>query len=569
MALNLNVSPYYDDFDDTKNFNRVLFRPGYAVQARELTQLQTLLQSQIGKFGNHIFKNGSVVQGCEFKLDSQRAFIKIADADVENDILSTYIGDTVSNTAGMTAVILDVATGTEAELPNLKTLYLRYTSGDGSSAVHFEGGQTLTVSSTAASRNGDTFVVDNTYDEAAPENSYWGLSSSLTVADGIVFIEGKFVNHVEQTIILSKYSTRPTLKVGFEIVENTISPDADQTLLDPAQGSFNYAAPGADRYQVSTTLVAYEPTDVIPPTFNQLVDIINGEIQRTYTSNIYGELGKNMARRTYDESGNYAVRQFPVLIKEHLNVDGNNGLRALNTVDPERGGSKDLLAIGLEAGKAYVRGYEHETFQTEYVVVPKGLTTVNQQEIPISTAYGNYILVKEFCGMWDLNGGDRVSLRGTAAGAVTAGTFSAAAAPGSQVGTARVRQIVYESGTVGTAAAEYRLYLYDIAMSSGDFKDVRGIYYNDTADGHADIVLIGGNAVLQETSFNKSLYRIPARATKTIAPSAVYDNSFIYTKEFDGELNASGQVTITLTGDETFPYAAGGFTSTIINNNFT
>ena len=58
MALNLNVSPYYDDFDDTKNFNRVLFRPGYAVQARELTQLQTLLQSQIGKFGNHIFKNG-------------------------------------------------------------------------------------------------------------------------------------------------------------------------------------------------------------------------------------------------------------------------------------------------------------------------------------------------------------------------------------------------------------------------------------------------------------------------------------------------------------------------------
>ena len=139
MALNLNVSPYYDDFDDTKNFNRVLFRPGYAVQARELTQLQTLLQSQIGKFGNHIFKSGSVVQGCEFKLDSERAFIKIADADVENDILSTYIGDTVSNTAGMTAVILDVATGTEAELPNLKTLYLRYTSGDGSSAVHFSG----------------------------------------------------------------------------------------------------------------------------------------------------------------------------------------------------------------------------------------------------------------------------------------------------------------------------------------------------------------------------------------------------------------------------------------------
>ena len=135
------------------------------------------------------------------------------------------------------------------------------------------------------------------------------------------------------------------MKVGFEIVESTISPEDDQTLLDPAQGSFNYAAPGADRYQVSTTLVAYEPTDTIPSTFNQLVDIVSGSVQRVYTTNIYGELGKNMARRTYDESGNYAVRQFPVLIKEHLNVDGNNGLRELNTVDPERGGSADLLAV--------------------------------------------------------------------------------------------------------------------------------------------------------------------------------------------------------------------------------
>jgi hypothetical protein len=569
MALNLNVSPYYDDFDDAKNFNRVLFRPGYAVQARELTQLQTLLQSQIGKFGNHIFKNGSVVQGCEFKLDSQRAFVKILDAGVDNDTLVDYIGDTVTGaTSGITAVILDAATGTQAESPDLKTLYLRYTSGDGSTtAVHFTGGETLTVTSTTAGRNGDTFVVDTTYDEAEPTNSYWGLASALTVDDGIVYIDGKFVNHETQTIILSKYSNLPSVKVGFQIVEDTVSAEDDQTLLDPAQGSFNYAAPGADRYQVTTTLVAYESTDTIPPTFNQLVEIISGEVQRIYTANIYGELGKNMARRTYDESGNYAVRQFPVLIKEHLNVDDNNGLRTLNTVDPERGGSKDLLAIGLEAGKAYVRGYEHETFQTEYVVVPKGLTTVNQQEIPISTAYGNYILVDEFCGMWDLNTGDKVSLRSIAAGAITATTFSATAAAGSQVGTARVKQIVYESGTVGTAAAEYRLYLYDIAMSSGDFKDVRGIFYNDTADGHADIVLVGGNAVLQETSFNKSLYRIPARATKTIAPSAVYDNSFIYTKEFDGELSITGGVTITLSGDETFPYDS--FTNTIRNNNFT
>lgn len=567
MALNLNVSPYYDDFDDTKNFNRILFRPGFAVQARELTQLQTLLQSQIGKFGDHIFKNGSVVDGCEFRLDSSRSFIKIQDTDVDNDDLVNYIGDTVTGgTSGITAEIVDIATGTEAETPNLKTLYLRYTSGDGStSAVHFTGGETLTVLS--GDRVGDVFIVDDTYDEQDPVNSYWGIASALTVEDGIVFIDGKFINHASQTIILSKYTSFPTVRVGFEIVENTISTENDQTLLDPASGAFNFAAPGADRYRVSTVLTAYEPTDTIPATFNQLVSILNGQVQRIYTTNIYAELGKNMARRTFDESGNYAVRQFPILIREHLNIDNNNGLLPINAENPDFGGSANLLAIGLEAGKVYVRGYEHESFQTEYVIVAKGLTTVNQQEVPISTAYGNYILVNELCGVWDLNGGDLVSLRSTAAGAITATTFSAAAAAGSEVGTARVKQIVRESGTSGTAAAEYRLYLYDIVMSSGDFKDVRGIFYDDAlADAHADIVLINGNAVLQETSFNKSLYRIPAKATKTIAPGGVFDNSFIYTKEFDGELNATGEVTITLSGGETFPYNA--FTTTIINNNF-
>ena len=57
MALNFNVDPYYDDFDDTKNFHRILFKPGKAVQARELTQAQTILQDQITKFANNIFKS--------------------------------------------------------------------------------------------------------------------------------------------------------------------------------------------------------------------------------------------------------------------------------------------------------------------------------------------------------------------------------------------------------------------------------------------------------------------------------------------------------------------------------
>ena len=58
-------SPYYDDFDATKNFLQVLFKPGYAVQARELTQLQTILQNQISKVGDHLFIDGTHVYGAK------------------------------------------------------------------------------------------------------------------------------------------------------------------------------------------------------------------------------------------------------------------------------------------------------------------------------------------------------------------------------------------------------------------------------------------------------------------------------------------------------------------------
>ena len=59
MALNFNVDPYFDDFDPNKNFHRILFKPGFAVQARELTQSQTILQNQIERLSDHIFEKGA------------------------------------------------------------------------------------------------------------------------------------------------------------------------------------------------------------------------------------------------------------------------------------------------------------------------------------------------------------------------------------------------------------------------------------------------------------------------------------------------------------------------------
>ena len=83
MAQNtdLNVSPYYDDYDETKDFHRILFRPSNAIQARELTQLQTILQNQVERFGNHIFDEGALVMGGTITVNTLYSAVKVQDTN--------------------------------------------------------------------------------------------------------------------------------------------------------------------------------------------------------------------------------------------------------------------------------------------------------------------------------------------------------------------------------------------------------------------------------------------------------------------------------------------------------
>ena len=78
QKTDLNVAPYYDDFDTTDNFHRVLFRPGFAVQARELTQLQSILQNQIERHGQNVFKEGTVIIPGQLSISDNHTSIQLA-----------------------------------------------------------------------------------------------------------------------------------------------------------------------------------------------------------------------------------------------------------------------------------------------------------------------------------------------------------------------------------------------------------------------------------------------------------------------------------------------------------
>ena len=141
-----NVSPYYDDFTESKKFHRILFRPAFAVQARELTQSQTQLQNQIESLSDHLFDKGAMIIPGEIGYDLKYYAVKLTSKSVSD--LSTYIDTTLTGaTSGVTAKVVN-AVATDGTDPD--TLFVKYqnTASDGAQ-IAFTHGETITSSNTS------------------------------------------------------------------------------------------------------------------------------------------------------------------------------------------------------------------------------------------------------------------------------------------------------------------------------------------------------------------------------------------------------------------------------------
>jgi len=161
ITTDLNVSPYYDDYSANNKFHRVLFQPSVPVQARELTQLQSMLQQQIEQLGAFTFKEGSIISGCSI-TDTIISRAKINDANTSSNTInmattfSTSGNTFVRDSANLIAEVVTYATGYEATNPDLNTLYFTYLNTGNSSGVEtktFSTGSQLTVFPVNASIN--------------------------------------------------------------------------------------------------------------------------------------------------------------------------------------------------------------------------------------------------------------------------------------------------------------------------------------------------------------------------------------------------------------------------------
>ena len=564
LQTNLNVDPYYDDFDESKNFHRILFRPGLAVQARELTQMQTILQNQVDRVGEHLFKEGSIVRGIDINYDHLTKYIKVKDG--HGKAVTQYIGSTlVGQTNGVEAIVLAASSGSEAETPNLATFYVKYTKGSADGTIaEFVDNEHLQLSGDATANA----VVATTAETPR------GYAGRMTISEGILYARDHFIRVDAQDIIVSKYAANTvSIKVGFVVNETIVTSQTDTTLLEPAQGSYNYTAPGADRLKLTATLAtrSIANNDL---SFIEILRIVDGTVVQKQDRTLYNKIRDYMASRTMDESGNYRVRGYGIKLREHLNNGTNGGLHLLanpGSVDQPTGNNQ-LSIVEVASGKAYVQGYDIGHIATSRISIDKGINYGQLEDMNIPAQYGNYVLAQEVVGEFPLETHAVVSLRDTVSNSITAEEWSTTAAVGSELGTARVRSVEWYTGTPGAADATYKIYLYDIQMTGGPFTSVRSIYLNNasTADAKADIVLSGGNAVLYETNFNRSLYNIPASNIKTLRDeSNLYDTLFLFHQNFGQTFAADGTTTISLSEAGTsFPFSTGVLSDSQVGANF-
>jgi hypothetical protein len=443
MALvqNFNVNPYYDDYDEDKKFLRVLFRPGYAVQARELTQLQTILQKQISRFGKHIFKNGSVVTGGEVSVSTSVIYHKLRTTTVGGqDIdVNNFLGKNIGNahalaSNGSLGKVVAIKEGTLTDPP---TIFVEYKTG-------------LTLVD-----NETFFTIDDDQFEARllPIEST-GKGSTASVNEGVYFIDDFFVKVSSQTIVLNKYDNSPSYRIGLAYQESIIDERTDTTLLDPALNASNYQAPGATRYKVDLVLTARSLNSTDDTKFIEIVRIENGTITLRNNYPLYAELEKTFARRTYDESGNYTVQPFTIYLKDHVPDSASNTSNSA------------LFTAKLSAGKAYVRGFEIETISPTNITLERAREKYAVQNYDIAANYGNYITVTNAKGLFDTGTMEGFDLHCVANGNVS--TSNTTSYGSTKIGTARIREIefVSASNTAISDTHKYNFYIFDTRLST-------------------------------------------------------------------------------------------------------
>jgi hypothetical protein len=435
MALNFNVDPYFDDFNPQKNFHRILFKPGFAVQARELTQAQSILQNQITSFADAIFAQNTPISGGKVTVNQNVYFLKLNTNDNSGNaiVASDYLNGIINSADGsIVAKVLatvestTTSAGGEGDPP---TLIVSYISGDKFSSAN---DVYLQSSNLIAS-----IITESTGNPAT------GLSSVASISQGIFYVDGNFVVVNEQTIVLSKYDSTPSIRIGLNSIETIVDAVDDSSLLDPAFNATNYQAPGADRYKISLELQTRPLELGNDDSFIELVRIVDGSIVKQVNNTVYSVIDDYFAKRTSDTNGDFIVNDYTLTPKS-------------NTING------DLYNLSISKGISYVRGYRLENQADVTLTNDRARTISTVTNNPTFIDYGNYFYVNSSNGVFDVTTSPQIDFHTVNKPNIV--TTNQASYNSTRAATAYIRNMIYDStsNTANGLAYVYKAYVYNI-----------------------------------------------------------------------------------------------------------
>ena len=614
MSIDFNVSPYYDDYFSAdggldKNYFKVLFRPGRALQARELTTAQSILQNQLGSFGRTYFPEGGSVYGSQRNLDNPFNYVVLNTNRTAGSVvpktpsgdgfLNFSVGDTiVGGTSGVKAIIGFESPAESITDPNM--MFVKYISSAQTSNT------TVTIQQTKF-LNGEslyfanTTIQDITTELAVISNTSLNSGIGVTIDDGIIFTKDVFVHTLKQSIIVNKWLTTANARIGY-VIANTIATSADDIMLkDIAQGYPNYTADGADRQRIElyltslgydTDWVANEvevwssnvryhknkkiklsinstevfvcildhqsTSDNIPVTLTDSVNWIQAinfvEIGRLkngqwvvpvpnkigFSRSTYDRLKKWVERRDAQIHGDFTIKPYGLTVKEN----DVNGLKIAYQLGTTVANTSTAL-LSLDYGHSFKNGHEVVTQIPLNFITDKPRTArFIKPEINATPNidYGNYILIKNLNGYFDIQNHETVSFYSAN---TSVGGWSGS---GNLIGTAKIRYFDIDHGrpsvsdTTSALYPEYRAYLYNFkSIKAGEARAMKGNYGQaDTSVSNTlQTSLIGGNInlstsnvysqLLDTGSCNKALFELMPNYVQEVSTTNSANTPVYYT----------------------------------------
>ena len=420
-------STYKDDYKDSDNYHRILFNAGRALQARELTQLQTILQKEIARFGMYVLeKDGVEVSAGGSAVTNTYSYIKISnDANNSFDDISTLEGTVLTGATSSIKVRVVEAVAAVGSDPD--TIYVQYLENPNTISPANQQTDNVVVTLGEVLSNGSNInlTVQTTNTTA---NRAIGFGSIVETNATDFFVAGHFVYADKQKIFLDKYKNNQTVDYGFKVVQDIITVTDTDALYDNQAATPNRSSPGADRLRIR--LILTKRNDVVAgDTYLHVGRVVAGRRFEGGVQQAEHKTFKYVDERINDLAGDFIKKYW----KTRVTPNGKTIYKADGTVD-------DYFKLIVDPGSAYIQGKRVKTDSPKILPLKRATETIERSEDQIGISYGNYMYFDSGVGMLDVDTCETVDLLPNANGT------------GTKIGTANVRAI-----TQGEPAGRLRI----------------------------------------------------------------------------------------------------------------